>query len=300
MKKTFKYIIEYTFNQIYPILKPEPIQRFLRRIGFRFPYYRFAEKLNYRGVVDFVVDGKKMYLKSVNSPLEISIFWYGLYGKWEPKQLRLWTDNVKTADVILDIGANTGLYSIMSLINPKAKIYAFEPVPRNIDTLRDNLVLNKTEQIQIEPIALSNMIGNGRFFIPGNEWVYTASLKKEFSSQFHTDKLLEEIPVELDTVDNFLKSRNISVNSKILCKIDVEGAEDLVVQGMINSLEKYDFRCTLEIFDQDMFSTLRSLFPEKYKFYSIDERSGEVLTVYSFTDGVTNYFVAQHYDFKNI
>src|SRR5690349_11430049 len=72
----------------------------------------------------------------------------------EHKDLDFFLHLVKRATVVLDIGANTGLYSILSArTNPAAAVYSFEPYPVNVTRLRKNTALNETGN-EIIPKAL--------------------------------------------------------------------------------------------------------------------------------------------------
>ena len=63
--------------------------------------------------------------------LENEIFWSGLTNGWEKISTRLWIELSKNSKVIFDIGANTGIYSLVSKsINPTSQVFAFEPVKR--------------------------------------------------------------------------------------------------------------------------------------------------------------------------
>ena len=60
--------------------------------------------------------------------IENGLFWEGFERAWEAKSLDLWCRLSRTSYEILDIGANTGLYSIFAKAqNPLARIHSFEP-----------------------------------------------------------------------------------------------------------------------------------------------------------------------------
>ena len=53
-----------------------------------------------------------------------------------------WMDNMKPGDVVIDIGANVGMYSLMSAVSRSARVYAFEPEASNFNLLCMNIRLN--------------------------------------------------------------------------------------------------------------------------------------------------------------
>jgi methylase of polypeptide subunit release factors len=62
----------------------------------------------------------------------------------------------ENGDVIVDVGANVGVISILlAKMNPGAKIYAFEPVPRTYRTLMKNIAANKVTNITAVNKALT-------------------------------------------------------------------------------------------------------------------------------------------------
>ena len=293
MNKKIKNILGGIFNIIYPVLKPSWIQLFLRRVGFRFPYYRFAEKLDYRGKVDFVVNGKKLFLQSDNQSIEMHIFWSGIYGVWEPTQLKLWSSLVKQADVILDIGANTGIYSLIASTNNKANIFAFEPVPDVIKMLETNIELNSPNRIKIVDKLVGDKVGKSTIYIPRSGWVDVASVDKDFAGKFANNEKLLELKKEMVTVDDFLTRNNVNFNQRILCKIDVEGAEEMVLLGMAEALVKRKIVFTIELLNKEYFTKVLKIIPSDYKIYAIDEVNRRVYLTDIFVKGATNYLCSK-------
>lgn len=288
--KPVKKLIEKIFNLVLPLIKPEIVQRFLRRAGFKFPYYRFAEKLNYRGLVDFTVNEKKLFMLSYNCPFEMFIFWFGIYGYWEPVQLKVWSHLVLDADYILDIGANNGIYTLIASTNPKARIFAFEPVPAVVSMLEKNVSLNLPNKIEVKPILVGDVVGESILYIPREGWVDVASLDKKFASGVYgIDTKLREFPCEMTTVDVVLSDLGRKTNERVLCKIDVEQAEHLVMVGMSKTLSAGNLLFVVELLSSENYSKVRSIVPDFYIVYAIDEISKSVYEVDSFTAGATNY-----------
>ena len=85
-------------------------------------------------------------------------FWNGLGKTWEPLSLNIWSKIVKK-NTIFDIGANTGIYSLVSCaFNSNSKTYAFEPNNNFIKAIYKSKIKNKFN-IKIENVALSNEEG---------------------------------------------------------------------------------------------------------------------------------------------
>ncbi|MCB9810532.1 MAG: FkbM family methyltransferase [Candidatus Nomurabacteria bacterium] len=293
MSKKIKLGIEKIFNIIYPLLKFEWIQHTMRNLGFKLPYYRFAEKLDYRGVVDFVVNNKRLYLQSYNQPIEMFIFWYGIFGEWESTQLKLWSALVKQSDIVLDIGANTGVYSLIATTNSEAKIYAFEPVPDVVKMLEKNIELNQPNNIFLKTQLIGDRIGSETLYIPRSGWVDVASVNKEFANNYRQGNVMTELPCPMTTVDAFLDELNITDDLSVLCKIDVEGAEERVLQGMVNAMRSRRLTFMIEILNKDYFSRLYNMLPQEYEIIAIDEGQKKIYKVQEFANGVTNYLCSK-------
>ncbi len=289
------------FDVVHYPLKPAWVQRLLRTIGFRFPYLHFAEKLNYQGVVDFSINGQEIKLQSHNNFIEIYIFWYGIFGVWEPTQLRLWSQLIKEADVILDVGANIGVYTLIAATNKEAEVLAFEPVPKVREMLEENITLNDFGNIIVSGKLVGEKIGQETLYIPRSGWVDVASVNKEFSRKFSKPDEATELVCEMVTIDEVVASHNLNVNTKILCKIDVEGAEDRVFVGMQETMKKYNISFTAELLDEETFSNFIKLLSDTYYVYAIDEREKRVYQSQHFVNTASNYFFTkQKSDYLNL
>lgn len=137
---------------------------------------------------------------------------------------------LRSDDVFIDIGANIGAFSLLAASKiTNGKIYAFEPSPHILPILKQNIALNnKFDRIEIEKVAASDKEGNINFDIsetPDYNHIVSSNEVKRKS-----------INILTKTIDFFLKRKNIS-HVKLI-KIDVEGAEMIVLKGMQKSLQQ--------------------------------------------------------------
>ncbi len=104
-------------------------------------------------------NSKEVYFKvDGNDTIANRLYWKGIDG-FEVETILLYIKLLKFADTVLDIGANTGIYALIAAIdNPVRKVYAFEPVPRVLEHLKRNVKLNNVDNLQINSIAISNMM----------------------------------------------------------------------------------------------------------------------------------------------
>jgi FkbM family methyltransferase len=163
--------------------------------------------------------------------IETEIFWCGAYA-WEPASMRIWVRACRNARVIVDVGANTGVYALVAkALNPAARIYAFEPLARIHQRLVENAALNRFD-IVCRAEALSNYDGEGRMFDLPADNVYGATLNRDM----YIGETLPSIarPVTVRRLSTFLDETGVIPD---LLKIDVESHEPEVIEGLGAALE---------------------------------------------------------------
>jgi FkbM family methyltransferase len=120
-------------------------------------------------------------------------------------------------EIILDIGANTGIASIYFATQyPSAKIYAFEPVPENFSLLQKNI--EPYGSIRALPFALGRE--NGTF-----QMKYSSTGYNLGGFSFYDQGVIESRKVEVEQKDIRSYLPEIGINKVDLIKIDTEGSE---------------------------------------------------------------------------
>ncbi len=153
-------------------------------------------------------------------------------------QYKLWMKNA-AINTVIDIGANTGQFaSAIGAILPEAQIYSFEPLPDCYQKLAKRLANHK--RFKSFCIALGDEKKKINFwksnFSPSSSVLSMTPLHKEtfpFSAQ---NKL---VPIQMGLLDDYLQE--ITLTSKTLLKIDVQGYEYKVLQGAIKILDSIDY-----------------------------------------------------------
>jgi FkbM family methyltransferase len=248
----------------------------MRGVGI-IPPQRLQDKLRFEGILHAQMDDVqfRMHKGSRGEVLESRIFWQGLGNGWERYSLRIWAVLCRCHDVILDVGANTGVYSLLaSAVNPDARIFAFEPIPRIFDRLRSNVELNRFN-LSLEPIAASNYDGSASMWEPTG---FDVSYCGAVNSNLYQDQEVpaHELVIRTNRLDTFAHSRGLSGLG--LVKIDVEGHEPEVIEGMgdfINQRPTLLFEVwNAEVSSRDIGSLLETHLKGKgYLFFVTDEES---------------------------
>ena len=138
--------------------------------------------------------------------------------------------NVK-CDVFVDVGANIGLYSIMMRKNAQ-KMLSFEPIPENVRQLKALGIPNMT----VHPFCLGSEAGETSLRVPlRNGALITGLATVQSENPLDGEKDIVELPVKVMAFDDLWG--NGAYGSLDLVKIDVEGYELFVVQGMMETLK---------------------------------------------------------------
>ena len=143
---------------------------------------------------------------------------------------------VPTNKIILDIGANSGLFGVPLSIYGY-NVIGFEPVSSNIECLRKAIESNNIN-MKIYPYALSNVNEVRDIYVPGSP--DNSSLIESVSTSNLMDKSYEIESVNCVRLDDFLNSEEIDMSMIGHVKIDVQGYELQVIEGMTELLSKSD------------------------------------------------------------
>jgi FkbM family methyltransferase len=157
--------------------------------------------------------------------------------------------------VLYDIGANLGFFSLLGahLVGvDQGKVYAFEAAPDNARAIRANAELNGISNVTVIDKAVSSRPGTGRLQIVDDQsW----SKLEEYGEHPYTERTID---VELVAIDDLLRSGELAPPTVV--KIDVEGAEIAVLDGMRETLERHRPAVICELHDahRDFVAMMRS------------------------------------------
>lgn len=178
-------------------------------------------------------DGQKILVADPSrSYIGGSIYYTGL---WEPEATRCICSKIRPGTVAVDVGAHTGYYTLLfaKRVGPQGQVLAFEPEERGLDFLRKNIAMNGRENVTVWPVALSNRTGRlvekeCGFFISEDDQADGKSCGLEV-------RVFDDLARQggLDRVD--------------IVKIDVEGAELDVLEGMQQTLDRWHPGILLEV-----------------------------------------------------
>jgi FkbM family methyltransferase len=189
-------------------------------------YFKLSKTFSYSKYPTKNIHKSKMILSYDDNGLSKQLY---IHKTREPGTTKIIKEIVKPNMIILEIGANIGYYALMEaqLMNDKGIVYALEPFKKSYDLLNKNIELNKYKSIQSYNIACSNKNSKEKLF---------------FSNHYNTcnmnvDKGLGYDLIDTITVDDFLKDKK----TPNIVRMDIEGYEYFVIDGMKDTLKKIDF-----------------------------------------------------------
>jgi FkbM family methyltransferase len=185
---------------------------------------------------------------------------------------------------IIDVGANFGYFAkeFARLHNRSCAVICFEPVTYNFGILKKST--GKIKNIRIENMALSNTATTIEIKIPIKKTGSIGPALAHMGEETARDYISESIPAV--TLDDYIRSNNIPRVDFI--KIDVEGAESLVLEGAKHTLDSHRPSLFCEINNdytrrigrnaEDVFTLL---FAAGYEAFAIKENHQERVTGYT-------------------
>lgn len=169
-----------------------------------------------------------------------------------------------TSPVIIDCGSNIGVSILFfKMIYPRSIIHAFEPNPKSFELLKYNIENNNLKDVYLNRTAVSEKDGFINLF--SSDLSY-GSLTTSINSNRGGEDLITVPSIKLS---NYIKKLKID-----LIKIDVEGAEvmiikDLITSGILENYSNYIVEYHHNISDSNKFNQFLSFFEEARFSYNI-------------------------------
>ena len=184
------------------------------------------------GVVVRDVQGSLMKLDLSDQGISRGLY---LTGVHEPHSTRQFREELKPGMVLLEIGANIGYYTLIALqhLGPKGSVVALEPSPVNVDSLSENLRLNDVaDKVRVLPYAAGREPSKLTFYeMPSGN---LNTLVKEAFDEFTPKSVYD---VEVLPVDELVSREGLRID---YFRMDVEGYETEVIEGMVDTLTRPD------------------------------------------------------------
>lgn len=231
-------------------------------------FLKIANKHPYIGILPcFAAEAEFVMMLANDDVVARNYLWYGPDG-YEPAIVNRWWNWCRKPGIVLDIGGYSGLMSILAaLANSGNEIHLFEPIEGTCERARLNVKLNGFgHRICAHNIAASNRNGEAKInlFRP-----YNGSLHGTGSSLYSKDqenkKVVETKSVVAQKLDDYIEDFQPSV-----VKIDVEGHELAVLQGMKKMLERSKPKMVIEVWQHTRSDVIRFLENMGYSLHQVE------------------------------
>ena len=138
---------------------------------------------------------------------------------------------VRPGMIVADIGAHIGFFTLLfsKLVGPTGRVFAFEPEPRNLELLRQNVSHNQCGNVSIRPFALGRTSGEQKLYLDRRNFG-NMSLASENITPSDREG---EVAVSVKSLDAELAGAPLD-----FLKLDVQGAEGLVLAGARETLRE--------------------------------------------------------------
>jgi FkbM family methyltransferase len=167
------------------------------------------------------------------------MFWSGGLARYEPQCVRVLRAAVAPGDVVLDVGANIGFYTMLlsRWVGPAGLVLAVEPDPENVALLRRNLAENRGDNVQVCPHAVGARPGPGLF-----------SRDRATGATGHVGRSatagelavgtgrVQVVSTRVETLDELADGRGVV---PALVKLDIEGSEAQALEGAGRTLAEH-------------------------------------------------------------
>lgn len=185
-----------------------------------------------------VLKGLKMCVlpPAANEPVSILVANNGIYESFITLAVVL--PMIEEGQTVIDVGAEIGYYTVLfaELVGKKGHVYAFEPERRNFELLKKNVKLNEFKNVTAFPKAVADAVGARELFLnPEN---------RGNSSFFASPSIKEHVEVPTIRLDDLCNKLETPID---FVKIDVEGAELLVLRGMRSILNQKKAKILIEV-----------------------------------------------------
>jgi len=213
------------------------------------------------------VQGHKMFLDPQDT-LDLS-----LNGIYEPLETELVKREVRTGDIVLDLGANIGYFTLIfaKIVGEEGRVYAFEPDPKNFALLQKNVRANGYNNVTFVQKAVSNTTGSTKLFLcpdASDTRIYDPGDNRP------------TIEIESVRLDDYFTGGGRKID---FIKMDIQGAEGGALQGMAGLIKENRVKMVTEFWpkglqgfgiDRDEF--MRLLLHYGFKLYQIDDEKNSV------------------------
>lgn len=183
--------------------------------------------------------------------------------KFEPEALAAWADLCIPGSTVVDVGAYTGIYSIAAC-HAGAQPVAYEPHFKNANRLMENAAINGLGE---DRIALRRVLAGDRSEDVDFHFNHQMEMTSGGSIQRGSMRgAIARLPMR--RLDDDIPAQEIRA-----IKIDVEGAEELVIAGAMRVISCWRPTMIVELLHEELVDKFLALLPIPYRYERLDDRN---------------------------
>tara|TARA_A100001015_G_scaffold304089_1_gene394748 strand:+ start:331 stop:1158 length:828 start_codon:yes stop_codon:yes gene_type:complete len=214
------------------------IKRLIEKLGLKPVFVYLKDLYSYFFRFQKVTrDGLKFKL-DLHEVIDRGIF----FGGWEPESIEWIKRNIKSGDIVIEVGANVGAHSLLiaKKIQPNGFVHLFEPAEYAYSKLNENLKLNPeiNKNTKVYKTLLSNKSSDYKNVRIRSSWIFNKTEEIE-------DQMDEFLNGKSETLDNIFSR----IEKLDLIKIDVDGFDFKVLKGSENLIKKFKPKIFVELND---------------------------------------------------
>jgi FkbM family methyltransferase len=157
------------------------------------------------------------------------------FGFWEPAISEYISSALKPGDIFIDVGANVGYYTLLAskLVGRTGRVFALEASPTIFGQLKANLERNDALNVTARNVAITTTRCKLPIYLHGAHNIGASTILHDVAETKGAvlEAMVDGVPLK-DVVDTE------AICAARIIKIDVEGAEQLVVEGIKDILPK--------------------------------------------------------------
>jgi FkbM family methyltransferase len=171
-------------------------------------------------------------------------------GKYEAVSFGMVAEHLSAGATFIDVGAHIGYYSLKAapIVGALGHVIAVEPNPLAIQRLRVNLAASNANVVAVAPVACSDTEATLELYVAPDVNTGETSLSKANASQI--DAITHTYKVRARPLDDIVRESGVVRVDAI--KIDVEGAEYVVLKGAQQTLDRYRPMVLVEIVESQL------------------------------------------------
>ena len=213
-------------------LIPRPIQKIIGYSSFGSYLLKRIKRSNSK--IPFVIDNQI----KINLELANPLTWDLILGKDLERSVKeKFVENVTSGDIIVDVGAHIGEYTLLGakLTGSSGKVISIEPLHDTANSLKENIILNQFTNCTILENAVGSNVSKQNLYKVSEEDVYGY-----LDPIVNNKKLIKTDTINVTTIDEIIKTNDLEEIN--LLKIDVEGFEYDVLLGCKTSFAQNKIR----------------------------------------------------------